>query len=224
MSKHICSKCNSSFSLDSSNSNRATLKKVSQYSYQYHNGMTWIKAGYLNLTFFVCPDIECGNVDVLIEGDEVWDKKTMWFHPSSLAKTFKHTDQAIINWYNEAYEVLNKSARASAMLSRSCIQKILRLKLGIVKGTLDAEINEAENKNLLSPILVKAFHNLRKIGNIVTHPNEDILDIDISVDEASVILKVVELLITELYVEPGEKQKAFDELDKLVTEKEVKKL
>src|SRR5690554_4940505 len=219
--QHTCSKCNNAFSFFEDRFS-GTYKRSFNYAFiDKDPNQKYI--GHINVNYYICPNPKCRNIDVLIEGDNYWDNKKMWFHPSSMAKSFEYTEQVILDWYNEAYNVLSSSPRASAMLARSCIQKILRTKIGIVKKTLYDEIKEAETSGKISPIMKQAFDDLREIGNLITHPNDDILDIEITHDEARIILSALEMLILEIYVEPGQKAKAYADLKQLKLSKEIKK-
>ena len=74
------------------------------------------------------------------------------------------------NDYYEACLVLNDSPKASAALSRRCLQNVLHNKVGIKSKNLDTEIDEWIERGGLPTNLVESLHALRQIGNFAAHP------------------------------------------------------
>lgn len=110
--------------------------------------------------------------------------------------------------YYEACRIRDLSPKASATLSRRCLQGMIRDFCGIAKGTLNAEIEELETKvtNGHAPAgvladTVEAIDGVRKIGNIGAHMEKDInLIVDVDPDEAQTLIELLELLFDEWYV------------------------
>lgn len=72
--------------------------------------------------------------------------------------------------YIEACLVLADSPKASAALSRRCLQHILRECAKVKHGNLASEIDEVINGGTLPSHLVEAIDAVRNIGNFAAHP------------------------------------------------------
>ena len=115
--------------------------------------------------------------------------------------------------YEEACLTLNDSPRASAMLSRRCVQNILRNTAGVRPGRLVDEIKEATENPAMPSELADAMQNIRHVGNTGAHPNTykgtaEIIEVE--PDEADALLDIIEELFDFYYVRPA-KSKAFGE-------------
>ena len=62
--------------------------------------------------------------------------------------------------YREACEILAESPKASAALSRRCLQFILREKAGVNKGNLKQEIDEVISTGSLTAEIADSLHTL----------------------------------------------------------------
>lgn len=80
------------------------------------------------------------------------------------------TDQEVAEDYREACEVFPISTKASAALSRRCLQHLLRLKAGIKSGDLNGEIQQVLDSKALPTHLADAIDAIRHIGNFAAHP------------------------------------------------------
>ena len=72
--------------------------------------------------------------------------------------------------YNEACAVLHDSPKASAALSRRCLQHILREVAGVKHASLSEEIDEILEPGQLPSYLAKAIDGVRNTGNFAAHP------------------------------------------------------
>src|SRR6185369_3861407 len=72
--------------------------------------------------------------------------------------------------YTEACLVLPDSAKASAALSRRCLQNILREEAGVKPGNLADEIQQVINSGKLPSHLSESIDAIRNIGNFSAHP------------------------------------------------------
>lgn len=106
----------------------------------------------------------------------------------------------ILEDYKEAKLILNLSPKASATLARRCLQSMIRDFHGITgKRNLHQEIEAIEDK--IDPEMYEAIMALKSIGNIGAHPEHDInLIIDVSPEEASQLVGLIEMLIDDWYV------------------------
>jgi Domain of unknown function (DUF4145) len=72
--------------------------------------------------------------------------------------------------YREACLVLPDSEKASAALSRRCLQHLLREKAGIMKDDLAKEIQQVLDSKQLPTHLAEDLDAVRNIGNFAAHP------------------------------------------------------
>ena len=72
--------------------------------------------------------------------------------------------------YVEASLILTDSPKASAALSRRCLQHILREKAGVKPSDLGKEIDEVLASKELPSFLANAIDAVRNIGNFAAHP------------------------------------------------------
>jgi hypothetical protein len=126
---------------------------------------------------------------------------------------------AFANDYREACIVLSDSPKASAALSRRCLQHILREKGGTKKRDLFDQI--AEVIPTLPSHLAEAIDAVRNIGNFAAHPMKstnsgEILDVETG--EAEWNLEVIEGLFDFYFVQPAVLQKKRELLNKRLAE------
>ncbi|RRD29303.1 DUF4145 domain-containing protein [Streptococcus minor] len=147
----------------------------------------------------------------------------MHFNPISLAKIYPdYIPKAIREDYEEAHAILNLSPKASATLSRRCLQGMIRDFWKISKGRLVDEIEAL--KELVDPSTKSVLDALRKLGNIGAHPEKDVnLIVDIEPNEALKLLKFIELLMQKWYVERHENELLLQDILELDKEKQSKR-
>jgi Domain of unknown function (DUF4145) len=106
--------------------------------------------------------------------------------------------------YEEAFAVLDVSAKASAALSRRLLQRLLWDK-GIKKSNLAEEIKEAIRTRHPPPDTAKVIDNVRFIGNLAAHPLRTAAGqiVNVKPGEAKWSLNVLELLFDWYFVEPA---------------------
>ena len=113
---------------------------------------------------------------------------------------------AIVEDYHEACLIRDLSPKASATLSRRCLQGMIR-DFWEVKGkrTLWDEIEAIKDK--VDALTWKAIHGVREIGNIGAHMKEDInLIVEVEPEEAQVLIGLIEMLLKDWYVARKEKE------------------
>ncbi|MEW6114232.1 MAG: DUF4145 domain-containing protein [Thermodesulfobacteriota bacterium] len=99
--------------------------------------------------------------------------------------------------YIEAAKVLADSPKASAALSRRCLQHLLREVAGIEPSNLSKEIDQVLASGTLPSHLAEAIDAIRNIGNFAAHPIKSTASGEV------------------LPVEPGEAEWTLDVLDGL---------
>lgn len=107
--------------------------------------------------------------------------------------------------YVEAALVLVDSAKASAALSRRCLQHVLREKAGVKPSDLAKEIDQVITANLLPSHLAKAVDAVRHIGNFAAHPVKSSATgevVPVEAGEAEWNLDVLDGLFDFFFVQP----------------------
>jgi hypothetical protein len=121
--------------------------------------------------------------------------------------------------YNEACLVLPDSAKASAALSRRCLQTLLRKQAQVKPGNLAEEIQQLLDTGKLPSDLANSIDAVRNIGNFAAHPMKsqhtgEILEVEPG--EAEWNLDVLESLFDYFFVRPAKLKAKKDALnDKL---------
>lgn len=176
-----------------------------------HAGAKGYYNSQIELSFYKCP--QCGNYTIFANGTGALVKDVnMIIKPNSRAKQFPdYIPLAILNDYNEACAIVNLSPKSSATLSRRCLQGMIRDFWGISKSRLFDEINALEGKVPITQW--KVIDAVRKIGNIGAHMEKDInLIVDIEPDEAQKLIKLIEHLIEQWYINRHEQELLYADI------------
>ncbi|MDO8131779.1 MAG: DUF4145 domain-containing protein, partial [Candidatus Brocadiales bacterium] len=102
--------------------------------------------------------------------------------------------------------VLSDSPKASAALSRRCLQHLLREKAHVKQSNLMNEIQEVIDSGNLPSYIVEAIDAIRKIGNYTAHPIKSERPgevVDVEPGEADWNLDVLEALFNYYFVQPA---------------------
>ena len=141
--------------------------------------------------------------------------------PSSCAQSFpSYIPKPILDDYGEACLIRDLSPRASATLSRRCLQGIIRdfWQVQVKSGRLVDEI--AAIKNKVDPLTWQAIEAVRKIGNIGAHMEADInLIIDVEPQEAQLLIGLIESLLRDWYVARKTREEHLSSLIQLAADK-----
>lgn len=184
----------------------------------------------LKTIFIVCPNHECKKITLLAELYEynftpnIWSKGnliTQWrLIPDSTAKVFPdYIPLPLRNDYEEAAKILHLSPKASATLSRRCLQGIILDFWGVSKSRLVEEINAIEEK--VDPLTWQSIDAVRKVGNIGAHMEKDInIIVDVEPSEANLLLELIEILFEEWYVHRHEREQKLLGIVELAKNKE----
>ena len=164
----------------------------------------------------VCPNSKCREFTITAGLYKIVDPRTLkrdafpilsWnLKPQSSAKPFPDYIPAPIRQdYEEACLICGLSPKASATLSRRCLQGIIRGFWGISKARLIDEINELNGK--IDPTTWQAIDAVRSIGNIGAHMEKDInLIVEVEPEEADLLLRLIEVLLEEWYIRRYERE------------------
>lgn len=176
-----------------------------------------------------CPNDKCHKYTLrVVTGDSVWERghariekpKSWQLIPESNAKPFpEYIPEPIRKDYEEACLIKDKSPKASATLSRRCLQGMIRDFHQIKQNNLFKAINALQQR--VDPAVWKAIDAVRKVGNIGAHMEKDInLIIDVDPEEAELLIGLIERLLQEWYIARHERQKQMNEILELAKKKE----
>jgi hypothetical protein len=121
------------------------------------------------------------------------------------------------NDYNEACLVLADSPKASAALSRRCLQNLLREKAKTTKKDLFDQIQEVIDSKKLPSYLSEDLDAVRNIGNFGAHPIKSKKTgeiIEVEPGEAEWNLNILEQLFDFYFVQPEISRKKRESLNK----------
>jgi hypothetical protein len=119
--------------------------------------------------------------------------------------------------FHEACLVIADSPKASAALSRRCLQHLLREHAKVKKGDLSGEIQQVIDSGRLPSFLTEAIDAIRNTGNFAAHPAKSSKSgevIEIEPGEAEWNLDVLEMLFDFYFVQPAllaQKRNALNE-------------
>jgi Domain of unknown function (DUF4145) len=148
--------------------------------------------------------------------------------PSSVAKPQpNYIPEVLRRDYDEACAIRDLSPKASATITRRCIQGIIRDFCGITKKRLIDEIKELRRRVDAGDApagvqidTVDAIDHVRQIGNIGAHMEADInVIIDVDPGEAQVLIELTELLFDEWYVARELRTQRLTKLGMIAAEK-----
>lgn len=208
-----CPYCNHIATITSSNTNGNT------HVFNENN-----KIGQLGIftSVIVCPNSECREFvigaalhKVVYKNGVKLDGKAIenWnLRPQSAAKPFPdYIPAPILQDYQEACLIAHLSPKASATLSRRCLQGIIRDYWRITKSRLIDEVNALEEK--IDRTTWKAIDSVRSIGNIGAHMEKDInLIVDVEPTEANLLIRLIEVLLKEWYIGRHEREDHMQEI------------
>lgn len=167
---------------------------------------------FINSQVIVCPNPECKEYTfstIISKAEDVHgtlyetdDTLHAWLmKPQGVVKSFpSYIPKAILDDYKEAALIKNLSPKASATLSRRCLQGMIRDFWSVNKANLFEEIKSIQDK--VDSDTWHAIDAIRSIGNIGAHMEKDInLVIDVDQDEAQLLIYLIETLLKDWYVE-----------------------
>lgn len=184
----------------------------------------------IDILWIVCPNPDCKKISLFISLYEYKYKPHIWERgqkirqwtllPDSRGNVYpEYIPLAIRQDYEEACAILELSPKASATLSRRCLQGMIRDFWGVKKGRLVDEINAIEDK--VDPLTWKSIDATRKVGNIGAHMEKDInLIIDVEPKEAKLLIQLIEMLLEEWYIHKYERELKLKSIIEIVENKE----
>lgn len=173
----------------------------------------------IQLDFYRCPSCYETTIYLTGRGQDVKDLSLL-LHPRSIAKSYpNYIPKKILEDYQESCLILHLSPKASATLARRCLQGMIHDFWDIKLKNLNQEITSLKDK--IPNDLWIAINSLRELGNIGAHMEKDINTIvDIDSGEAERLLKLIELLMKEWYINREERNKLLSEITSINAEKQ----
>lgn len=187
----------------------------------------------LESVFIICPNPHCNKIALSVSLYEIeWNGhchvekgklKTWRLLPPSMAQAFpSYVPQPVVDDYDEACLICDLSPKASATLSRRCLQGILRDFWHVKPGRLVDEIEQIKDKT--DPLTWEAIDSVRKIGNIGAHMEKDInLIVDVDQNEAELLMGLIETLIRDWYIAREERRRRLEQIKGIATSKDQSK-
>lgn len=178
-----------------------------QYSLSKVGGENW----YFSRT--TCP--ECDEAIIFLGSDH---RPIFMAFPQNIIRPIPNeVPPGFAEDYKEAATILPNSAKASAALSRRCLQLILEKHLKVKPQELSYEITEVIAMPDVPTPVKEALEPIRKIGNLGAHATEDKNSgtiIPVEQGEAEWNLDALDILFDFIFVQPAILQKrkiAFNE-------------
>ncbi len=168
-----------------------------------------------------CP--ECLQSIILVEGGDTREFfRTYAAYPRASSRPVPtEVPDPYRQDFTEACAVLSESPKASAALSRRCVQAILRDKAGTTKKDLHDQIEEVILSGKVPSHIADNLHAVRNIGNFAAHPAKSTSSgeiIDVEPGEAEWNLDVLEFLFDFYFVQPALSKRRRAELNKKLKE------
>jgi len=180
------------------------------------------KEGRWSIIYCKCPS--CEKLIIKLEilrfgGGEVLSTHEYLVRPKAVSRAPlpPEVPPEFTNDYNEACLVLADSPKASAALSRRCLQNLLREKAETTKKDLSVQIQEVIDSKKLPSYLSKDLDAVRNIGNFAAHPIKSTATgeiIEVEPGEAEWNLNILEQLFDFYLVQPEISRKKRENLNK----------
>jgi Domain of unknown function (DUF4145) len=184
------------------------------------------KSSYWQLFKRVCP--ECGSyiLSLFEHYDRYNTASSTAYHssreflcyPKAQSRTPlpQEVPESYASDYREACMTLLDSSKASAALSRRCLQHLLREETNVKHRNLADEIQQVLDAAKLPSHLLDSLDAVRNIGNFAAHPIKSKASgeiIDVETGEAEWNLDVLESLFDYFFVQPAILKKKRDALN-----------
>jgi len=146
---------------------------------------------------------------------------TLLFPKNPVKKISPEVPEHLASDFQEAHDTLYISPKASAALSRRCLQNVIREQEGITERTLYAEITALLALNKLPQYIAEDLDSIRNVGNFAAHPTKDTNTgqiVEVEPGEAEWTLEVLEELLSFYFVQQSKSQARRDALNQKLRE------
>ncbi len=181
-----------------------------------------------------CPNPDCKRIIIdLGKGELVKDSNGNSLRKGIISRTTvmpftsgrppapEEVEELYARDYEEACLTLAQSPKASAALSRRCLQNILREKAGVKKSNLAKEIDEVIDNRTLTPALAESLLEIKSIANFNIYSTKSTAPgeiVDAEPEEAEWMLDVLELMFDLYFVQPAKLKAKREALNKKLTD------
>lgn len=218
------------------------LSTITQNDIQQTNAFCYTdysKGEFYHLKTYVvtCPSQQCKKAEIYTRklsdkingvGYHVPDYECIiksWnLEPEASIKIFPdYIPEQILQDYKEAKLIVNISPKASATISRRCLQTMIR-DFWAIKGekSLHHEIEAIKDK--IDTNMYDAIMALKSIGNIGAHPEKDInIIVDVEPGEAEELVWLIETLIEDWYMVRHDRENRINKIKSINTEKQLER-
>ena len=174
------------------------------------------KKGCWTVKNFLCPT--CNNIIIFLicnkydafDREKIGEEKFLVYpkgvNRPPLPQEVKDANKSVAEDYMEACLVLSDSEKASATLSRRCLQNLLREIAKVKPSNLESEIQEIIDNKSLPSYLSESLDAVRVIGNFAAHPIKSKSTgeiVPVEKGEAEWQLDVLERLFDFYFVQPN---------------------
>lgn len=187
--------------------------------------------GHWSIFKMICPNPKCKKIIITLasgEPQEAYQRGIIGLgkinyeitvNPltSSRPPISSEVEDKFASDYKEACLTLTFSPKASAALSRRCLQNILRDKANVKKSDLSKEIQQVIDSNSLPTHLAESIDAIRIIGNFAAHPIKSTSTgeiVEVEFGEAEWLLDVLESLFDFYFEQPAILKAKKDALNK----------
>ena len=160
----------------------------------------------------LCP--ECEQLIFRLERHQT---KTIVYPKGTARPVPPEVEAEFANDFKEACLVIGDSEKASAALSRRCLQNLLHTEAKTKAKNLAGQIQEVIDLGKLPSHLANAIDGVRAIGNFAVHPIKSTNTgevIEVEPGEAEWLLETLESLFDFYFVQPAKLEKKRDALNK----------
>lgn len=190
-----------------------TTPNYSNVSSQIETNLSDLSKVRLRHIAIACPNVDCKKLSLSVKitksvfnngsyiDREIYHEWQLL--PASSAKPQPtYIPDAIVKDYYEACSILKLSPKASATLSRRCLQGIARDFWDIPstkRGNLGAELSIIKDK--IDPDTWDGIEAIRSVGDVGAHMEKDVnFVVDVEDDEAELLINLIEMLFEDWYV------------------------
>lgn len=210
MSSHICKFCNIGFVVNAETYKSHSLSFANSYEAFYDPDKSAV-----SVKFYKCPVCEKISVHIVGIGSQFKDKEMDFYPNHEVIILPEYIPESIREDFQEAYAILNISPKASATLSRRCLQSMLRDFWEVEnERNLYSEIESIEDR--VDPTVREVLHSIRQIGNIGAHSEKDTsIIVPIEPGEAEKLIMFIKFLIDEWYVKRFNTQQLMSDINEI---------
>ena len=194
-------------------------------------GLPRIGPTHLRIIAIVCPRARCRELSLQIALGTPARQGYSYRHVGSIprlsqAKSFPAEagipDEVIAD-YREGAAILRESPKAAATMFRRALQGMIRHRWGIKnKPHLYAEIKAIRHQ--VSAEVRQALLDVKDMGNIGAHMEQDVnLVLDVTAEEASALMAVIEMVMNDWYVEQMHRKTALAEVHEITEAKRIQR-